>query len=147
MRNLPDALIQQDVIVVPAELRAVVAARLAAEAPANVVVVVDASGSAIGVLGRVEIRRHAGIQRSLPLHPSVVGAFQARVGERPVAAFMLPIDSIPAHASRAQAAAAFLETGSSYLPVGDDAGRPVGLLSRDAVLFAVASNPKIGYGP
>lgn len=100
--------------------------------------VVDALGRVVGLLVRADMA-------PLDLLPEP-GHIQAAIAlaRRPVSAVMVsPVPAVAPDTDLRRLTAVLLETGLPGLPVTDEAGVPVGFVSRTDILRAVASDPPL----
>jgi CBS-domain-containing membrane protein len=100
--------------------------------------VVDALGRVVGLLVRADMA-------PLDLLPEP-GHIQAAIAlaRRPVSAVMVsPVPAVAPDTDLRRLATVLLDTGLPGLPVTDEAGVPVGFVSRTDILRAVASDPPL----
>ena len=100
--------------------------------------VVDALGRVVGLLVRADLA-------PLDLLPEP-GHIQATIAlaRRPVSAVMVsPVPAVAPDTDLRRLAMVLLDTGLPGLPVTDEAGVPVGFVSRTDILRAVASDPPL----
>ena len=100
--------------------------------------VVDALGRVIGLLVRADMA-------PLDLRPEP-GHIQATIAlaRRPVSAVMVsPVPTVAPDTDVRRLASVLLDTGLPGLPVTDEAGIPVGFVSRTDILRAVAADPPL----
>jgi len=131
--------VMEPVVAVPLDLPAVTAARLLALAPDSALIVSGERGLPIGIVAVPQILRFLGASSAPSLHPAVMGVFQRRAAGVSVAEIMEAVTLVPIGASRAAVARAFMESGLSHLPMIDDEGVPVRMLSREEFIAGRAS--------